>query len=57
MHGITAKEKQTPPAATTPRAVPPQAPTQIPPVPAPDEKGMYEYSEEFKKKYGGRKPA
>jgi hypothetical protein len=64
--GIAAKEKQTPPAtppqsAAPPAQTPPEGgqaapPAQTPPAPAaPDGKGLYEYSDEFKEKYGGRK--
>jgi hypothetical protein len=54
MDGITAKEKgapqTTPPPNTT--TTDPAAPT---PPPAPEGKGMHEYGDEFKKKYGERK--
>jgi hypothetical protein len=56
MDGIAAKEKQAPPAAppAVPPSAPPPAPVQTPP-PAAEEKGMHEYAEDFKKKYGERK--
>jgi hypothetical protein len=64
MDGIAAKEKQTPataapppaqpPAATTP-VVPPAPEQQTPPPAAGEQKGLHEYSDEFKAKYGERK--
>jgi hypothetical protein len=54
MDGIAAKEKQTPPA--TPPAPPPAAgtPPAAPPA-AGEQKGLHEYSDQFKAKYGERK--
>jgi hypothetical protein len=58
MEGITAKEKQTPPA-TTPAAAPPPVPLpaaggQTTP-PNAEDKGMHQYADAFKEKYGERK--
>jgi hypothetical protein len=62
MDAIAAKEKRAPPpapgttppaAAGTPPATPP-APGEQTPAPATEErKGMHEYSDQFKAKYGG----
>jgi hypothetical protein len=59
MDGIAAKDKQAPgaaPPATQTQTTPPPA-VQTPP-PAHDKKGIFEYGEEFAKRYGEpKKPA
>jgi hypothetical protein len=55
--GITAKEKQTPPAVgqpPAPPATPPVAGGQETP-PNGEDKGMHKYADDFKAKYGERK--
>jgi len=57
MDGIAAKEGQTPPttpAPTTPPATPPKQ--EQTPQATGNEKAMHTYSDDFKGKYGDRKP-
>ena len=57
MDGIAAREKQTPPATTPPApppAPPPAAGGQTTP-PNAEDKGMHQYADAFKEKYGERK--
>ena len=54
MDGIAAKEKQAPPPQTPPPAQTPPEGGQTTP-PAQGGKGMHEYGDAFKKKYGERK--
>jgi hypothetical protein len=57
MDGIAAKEKQTPPAAppAPPAGTEPPPAGGQPPPPKTEEKGLHEYAEAFKAKYGERK--